>query len=847
MRNKIGAVLLLGILLGNFFVNGHAVATYSNANLGTALDMPSQMSPVDPMNRSGATVPCYTPRYNESTAACKRVYLATGSTGTLTGLGSTVVRAYFSASSGSLRIYSPNFCGDDDDAEDDSPKTGSSWVDTGGAALPDAVQATAGSSGTGVLYRKYTPVTSYTFADGTVSGYGGEGSDNVSASPNTVNGVVRYECAITGDARADGGPITVNLVNMPQDPTSKLYYTTITARDLITPAGQFTGIVNNFYYDGGTNLAHFGYVPYTNNASPVTNVGLNPQGKYYGTNAGYSYSYYTDIFVDFYTPQSGALPNNKLAWFDLDQNNGADSSRAAVPYPNRYTSDDSQPYKVWMSLEMVDDATGQTSCDASIQGSLMFRNSSATLISAGTDCTFTPELQSGNDYATFAPQYGKHYRWIIHRVYQANVIQFAVPYPSVPPTSSVELNVNPGSIDHERGAGNQTVSVEIKICDYSGSTHSATLTLINSATGAIIPNSPIVLANITDNCGVSINPADIRTVTVSGAAMDALAVGANTAIARLAYGSVPPATDTFSINVFEVPYMRVYGNDAYISNSCPGAASAQSGKIALNSLTAPADNIRGGAGQFAMIGQQPASLINPIAAASAMFRTASPAPPDGLATLWGSAAPICGSNPASQITDTYTTINAASTTFDLSSATTGYYRYTGAGPLTLTGAMQSGRKVTVDATSAVVIAAASTPLAQPVPFNDATASVLLINATGDIYINSGVSYVEAILRTAGTLHTCSNGAAVPATSTWHVNCRSKLRIYGSVQAASIEFARSIGTRLLAATNEQATQPQGNDSAAEVIEFPPYLYFVTPYLKDQSTSTFKSMYSAAPYF
>jgi hypothetical protein len=183
----------------------------------------------------------------------------------------------------------------------------------------------------------------------------------------------------------------------------------------------------------------------------------------------------------------------------------------------------------------------------------------------------------------------------------------------------------------------------------------------------------------------------------------------------------------------------------------------------------------------------------------------------------------------------------------LNSLTAGFYQRTG--NLEIQGGTNISSKITTKSTGDTYISnniTANRP-ANGVTFNNATAPVVLIMSEEDIYIGNNVTNIDAILIAKGTIYSCSNGYSEVTRNNWHTQCRNKLVINGAVSAPTIRFARSIGTRLMATTMESYDKSESNATAAEVINFPGYLYFATPYLYNTSSASYQSIFNAPPLF
>jgi len=138
-------------------------------------------------------------------------------------------------------------------------------------------------------------------------------------------------------------------------------------------------------------------------------------------------------------------------------------------------------------------------------------------------------------------------------------------------------------------------------------------------------------------------------------------------------------------------------------------------------------------------------------------------------------------------------------------------------------------------------------------FNDASVPSLVFITPGNIYISANVSRIDASLQAGGNIFTCASGNAVASGS----NCQTPLTVNGSVGAGgTIKFNRSCGTRLTARNNEDSGINGGliktprsctisGGGAAEVFNFPNYLYFTSSTGSSASQTQFQSIYSAPP--
>jgi len=313
-----------------------------------------------------------------------------------------------------------------------------------------------------------------------------------------------------------------------------------------------------------------------------------------------------------------------------------------------------------------------------------------------------------------------------------------------------------------------------------------------------------------------------------------------------------PSPVSGGVTVYEVPYSRFYGNDIY----------STTGDIFFNKNN-PNTGI-GGAVQYAAIAAEASDV--PYIFTNISNGSFSP----NLGANWASSAGIAAYSsyyndivaklPANAQPKTSPwTINGASEE--------GYFKVDGDLVLNTTGASNKA-SITIYATGNVYITDDIRANTAQVPRNEsdlATAAVMLIVANGNINIAPNVRQIDAILIAGGNVSTCaSSGTASYSGAGLFNNCRSKLVINGAVGASHISFLRSIGSRLkgtpseniprnLSHPNNGFVSNTGGDydggvtKAAEIINFPPYLYFAKPLLNDDSKAGFQSIYNAAPLF
>lgn len=408
--------------------------------------------------------------------------------------------------------------------------------------------------------------------------------------------------------------------------------------------------------------------------------------------------------------------------------------------------------------------------------------------------------------------------------------------------------------DHEVGDTtdrqiNQSISVSAYPCDASkaegaivdvikwtddGTANKYTLNVLNKCSGVNPSYTSGTASTNTNYTAASLDTAALgsinRTTTI------------NSVTGSGSCGSSCTATAT--IVVYQIPYARFYGNDML----------ARNGGITFNEY--PGDDSKASGSQYAAIASD---LLANIKLNSAAYRTSSPARPTGLSSQWANIATDM-SNPAdvvlANLPKTITDTNAPSPW-----PASGVVYYDIDGDAHISGLVGTGAKITVHAGN-IYIDNNVTVGAIPSPFNNDTAPVILLAADQNIFINSAVTRIDAILVTPGTIHTCNNNgnitppysASVPARSAWDTSCQNKLTVNGALAASDIIFARTNGTRLKGTANEDngsagsgLMSRAGIDktSAAEVVNFPTYLYFATPNLYDASKASYESLFNAPP--
>ena len=284
--------------------------------------------------------------------------------------------------------------------------------------------------------------------------------------------------------------------------------------------------------------------------------------------------------------------------------------------------------------------------------------------------------------------------------------------------------------------------------------------------------------------------------------------------------TIPVTANPGTLQIYTVPYARFYGNDIY-----------SGGSVTFNTKNSLNTGTDGSAGQYAIIAKGVISM------ASAAYRSGQTSP--GLNGLSASLA-TAATQPTAGTQGSGSAVNWSAS---------GYYGDP-ANDILLSGQSSVNKKITVVGKD-VYINENITVGSIPSPFDDASTPVVLIISANNIYINSSVTRIDALLQAGKDVYTCNNSlnSSNPA-----VNCTQKLIVNGSIGAGgSIHFGRSTGTRLLATANEDSipSVPSGallistQGAAAEVINFPSYLYFASPYITTSSSTRYDALYSVAP--
>ena len=303
-----------------------------------------------------------------------------------------------------------------------------------------------------------------------------------------------------------------------------------------------------------------------------------------------------------------------------------------------------------------------------------------------------------------------------------------------------------------------------------------------------------------------------------------IAGGTPSGVSALPPSLLPIQATPATFTIYTVPYARFYGNDIY-----------SGGTVTFNTKDSTSTGAYGSASQYAVLAH---GLIS-MASNALSSTTTSPTGPGNLsAANFGATQPLVGLP------------STGTTPIDWNAS--GYYGDTSSDQ-TLSGTTGVTQKVTIIGKD-IFINGNITVTPPTGTFNDSTTPVVLIVAQGDVYISSTVTQLDAIIEATGNIYTCSPNTAA---KTHDESCTSPLLVNGVLGAGSqIHFDRSFGTRLTAgdaSTNagsymhySDLTQP-GYNGAAEVINFPAYLYFASSYISSATSQGTKpdSLVNVAP--
>jgi hypothetical protein len=365
----------------------------------------------------------------------------------------------------------------------------------------------------------------------------------------------------------------------------------------------------------------------------------------------------------------------------------------------------------------------------------------------------------------------------------------------------------------------------------------------------------------------------------------AIALTVSGAINGTSYTATPPG----SFSIVEVPYARFYGNDIYATN----------GEIRFND----SNNSDTSYDERGAVVQYGALAFGTVRIDTSSFRTpVNPLPtqpPNGLDSAGSALAnslgaisstrvyndvisnlPDCSANPSN-----INALPAAQGCYSLiedTSLNTNNARIGGMDGLGGATQITYNRKITlVNDIDRPLVINANLINNTPDYTNIQDTGVLLIVSRGDVIIDNSVERIDAIIVTNRNVYTCGsisvpNFVNSPVPGDLESVCRQSLNINGSVSARNILFQRAIGSRFMspglntdlasgnakclawagirncnargyATDGSTADQINTSGGAAELINFPAYLYFATPYLEDNGDSGAESdaLFQAPP--
>jgi len=371
----------------------------------------------------------------------------------------------------------------------------------------------------------------------------------------------------------------------------------------------------------------------------------------------------------------------------------------------------------------------------------------------------------------------------------------------------------------------------------------------NSFTGSLTynitvsPTGPHSISGASASCssGISINglvgntPSFLDTLDPNIYSYTPIITSAIPGPGQAAVPGIPISGLSSAVTVYTVPYARFYGN-----NIASGSGSIYFNNLDNQPLTTSSSSA-GSAAQYAAIAK------TTILIATAAFRSTAPASPIGLSALTSAQVAIASTN------------NTSGATWANNWSTSGYYGDTTA-TTTINAARSVASKITIVGNDIYItgnITIDSTKLPSPSNlFDNASIPVITLIAKNNIYIDPSVTQIDALLQATNDIYTCSTGAAATPSAA----CSNTLLVNGAVGAGNaIHFDRVCGTRLFAPSiednatagtymtngNKNCSGSYKSGTAAEVINFPSYLYFASPYTSGATQTQYQSIYSAPP--
>ena len=314
------------------------------------------------------------------------------------------------------------------------------------------------------------------------------------------------------------------------------------------------------------------------------------------------------------------------------------------------------------------------------------------------------------------------------------------------------------------------------------------------------------------------------------------------------------------ILVFEVPFARFYGNDIYATN----------GEIRFNDATNdPVFDNRGSASQYAALS------FGTVKIDTSAFRNLLPIPnpPNGLdvAGIGSDLNRINATAVYNKVKNNLPTNCAQIDSGGLQAPVNGCYTlndgtvgwssgipFIGWGDTIGSGVTTYNKKVTISNPTDKMLMIVGDIVNNSSYADPSSAGVLLVVSQGPIVIDNNVRRVDAILVSNSGVYTCGIAGFGPLLKKpqngIHDTCREPLNINGAISAPTIDFRRAVGSRYLNAPgggDEQqncniskgiqncdvrgTSLPNNTGATAEIINFPTYLYFAKPFLRDTSVS------------
>ena len=456
-----------------------------------------------------------------------------------------------------------------------------------------------------------------------------------------------------------------------------------------------------------------------------------------------------------------------------------------------------------VSSPLIPEATHTQSCTITIP----------TTSTAGTTYCITTTISNQPSYASVSGS-------------PAQACVVVLQKPTVVVTGTLN-GISSPSVEHEIGsASGVSMNVAISCSDFIGtisysvtslpSIYSSNSTYACTAASPAVSNIPITFSAAT------LNAYDPNTYVFTAAITAAAGVPS------------PLPSTTAQLRNYTVPYARFYGN-----NIASGSGSIYFNNLDNQPLTTSSSSA-GSAAQYAAIAK------TTILVATAAFRSTAPASPIGLKSVTDVQVSIASTN------------NTSGAAWADNWSTSGYYGDTNA-TTTINAASSVASKITIVGNDIYIkgnITINSFKLPSPSNlFDNASIPVITLIAKNNIYIDPSVTQIDVLLQATNDIYTCSTGAA----ATPSAGCSNTLLVNGEVGANNaIHFDRVCGTRLYAtSTEDNATagtyitnaHPScpglRTGTAAEVINFPSYDLFASPYVSGATQTQYQSIYSGPP--